>query len=44
MMIWAGLHGYIGLRRSIPDGPFPPTADYVKRLVDAHAPSVAPPD
>ncbi|HEY2656201.1 MAG TPA: TetR/AcrR family transcriptional regulator [Solirubrobacteraceae bacterium] len=44
MMIWGGLHGYIGLRRSIPDGPFPPTADYVKRLVDAHAPSVAPPD
>ena len=36
MMIWAGLHGYIGLRRSIPSVPFAPPDEYVKRLVDAH--------
>jgi AcrR family transcriptional regulator len=38
MMIWAGLHGYIGLRRSIPSVPFAPPDEYVKRLVDAHVP------
>jgi hypothetical protein len=39
MMIWAGMHGYIGLRRSLPDVPFPPADEYVTRLVDAHLPS-----
>lgn len=39
MMIWAGLHGYIGLRRSIPDVPFAPPDEYVRRLVDAHVPA-----
>ncbi len=41
MMVWAGLHGYIGLRRSIPSVPFPVSGDYVKRLADAHVPSAA---
>jgi AcrR family transcriptional regulator len=35
-MIWAGLHGYVGLRRSIRHYPFPPPTEYVARLIDAH--------
>jgi AcrR family transcriptional regulator len=35
-MIWAGLHGYAGLRRSIRHYPFPESADYVAALLDAH--------
>jgi AcrR family transcriptional regulator len=35
-MIWAGLHGYAGLRRSIRHYPFPDAADYVRRLLHAH--------
>jgi AcrR family transcriptional regulator len=35
-MIWAGLHGYAGLRRSIRQYPFPPPAEYMARLIDAH--------
>jgi AcrR family transcriptional regulator len=38
LMIWTGLHGYIALRRGIPDIPFPSPDDYVKRLADAHVP------
>jgi len=38
LLIWAGMHGYIGLRRGIPDIPFPPPGDYVSRLVGAYVP------
>jgi AcrR family transcriptional regulator len=38
LKIWAGLHGYIGLRRSMQDIPFPAPGDYVKELADAHLP------
>jgi len=37
LMIWAALHGYVGLR-SMPDIPFPSPDDYVSRLADAHIP------
>jgi AcrR family transcriptional regulator len=39
LMIWAGLHGYIGLRRSMQDIPFAPPGEYVKGLADAHLPA-----
>ena len=38
LMIWAGLHGYIGLRRGIPDMPFASPDDYVSQLVDPYVP------
>jgi AcrR family transcriptional regulator len=34
-MVWAGLHGYVGLRSSIRHYPFPDGADYIRRLLDA---------
>jgi AcrR family transcriptional regulator len=34
-MVWAGLHGFIGLQ-AIPQFPLPPAADYVRRLLDNH--------
>jgi AcrR family transcriptional regulator len=38
LMIWTGLHGYIGLRHGIPDIPFPSPEDYVRGLADAYLP------
>lgn len=35
-MLWAGLHGYAGLRRSMREYPFPADEDYVRRLLNAH--------
>jgi AcrR family transcriptional regulator len=35
-MIWAGLHGYVGLSRSMRHYPFPGWDEYVERLLDAH--------
>lgn len=40
-MIWAGLHGYTGLRRSIRHYPYPPPAQYIARLISAHLDSAA---
>lgn len=35
-MLWAGLHGYVGLQRSVQHYPFPTPAEYVTSLVNAH--------
>jgi hypothetical protein len=36
LMIWAGLHGYVGLREALVHFPFPDPSTYVTRLFDAH--------
>ena len=36
LLIFGGLHGYVGLRESIVHFPFPEPATYVGRLLDAH--------
>jgi hypothetical protein len=36
-MIWAGEHGYVGLRKISGDQlPFPDPATYITQLLDAH--------
>jgi AcrR family transcriptional regulator len=38
LMIWAGEHGYVGLRETSGRLPFPDPATYIKKLLDAHLP------
>lgn len=33
-VVWAGLHGYVGLRRALSDVPFPDETDYIRALLD----------
>lgn len=41
-MIWAGLHGYAGLRAAIRHYPFPSPSDYTTALLDAHLHEASP--
>jgi len=34
--IWAGLHGYVGLRQVIPAFPWPAERDYIDRMIQVH--------
>jgi AcrR family transcriptional regulator len=36
LMVWAGEHGYVGLREISGHFPFPDPATYIKQLLDAH--------
>jgi hypothetical protein len=35
-MVWAGEHGYVGLRQISGHIPFPDPATYITQLLDAH--------
>jgi AcrR family transcriptional regulator len=36
LMVWAGEHGYVGLRQISGQIPFPDPATYIRQLLDAH--------
>jgi AcrR family transcriptional regulator len=36
LMVWAGEHGYVGLRETSGHRPFPDPATYIRQLIDAH--------
>lgn len=38
LMVWAGEHGYVGLRETSGHFPFPDPATYINQLLDAHLP------
>jgi hypothetical protein len=39
--LWAGLHGYVSLRQTMPAFPWPSDVDYVEHLIEMHVPQAA---